>query len=336
MGFKVRDLSDKVALVLKSEFPLMSFNEIKTMRFKEESVERILCQINDKRISYPSALYRYIKANKKLPRAFLSEGTEKSILKAKVFDFLEHFEVLLDDVKKYKSSENTFYILICSELGVKDCLKSRLRIYYHCCTFFNAPEPLDKSALNQKQIKNHPKNSICNVLFHSTPSKGKTPEFNITPPSISPITNNTIDFLHSSPSKQSNECLYFNITPPSLSPITNNTNGILFHSSPPKSNKCLDVNITPPPISPIMNKRIRSTPVSSSESGVKLKNESGKIGDSFILPTPEKINYPRELLYFNNDSIDSKNILPLGAINVPSLDKSEFKNCTYLEGLVYN
>lgn len=164
------DLVAKVCNALRREFPgLINFDTIVPSNCSSVAIKRILTYINNKQIKYPSHLFRYVNRNKsKLESYFKYSKPSNVVMRDEdmiISDLLKEGRIEMRNINSIRDKDNVFYQNMCKQLRKKDNFKNRLKIYYHCKSFFKINEGTnDKGTLPCSEERKK-------LIFHSTPQK---------------------------------------------------------------------------------------------------------------------------------------------------------------------
>lgn len=133
MGFESAALDKKITAVIEKNFPNNTIEQI--IKFDEALLKQIIHSINDKRISFPSELLRYLCRYKKLFNK-TKKSKRESNFKQKIFDFFRKHNLTPQRLTNIRSGENMFYVTACSLTRMKSNFKNRLRIQYYAQKYF--------------------------------------------------------------------------------------------------------------------------------------------------------------------------------------------------------
>ena len=343
---KKKDLLTKVYNALLTELP--NTYVLDQICFDRRLIDRLIRQINDKKICYPSVFLRFFERNKIYFKKMIEDKTEPKAFQKKeaIKNLIKNGIITPSNLSSIRNNEKIGKI--CNILGKKCSLKNKINIYYYCKRYFkNKSVSLTKNTFkntNPKQkyskaiIKNANdfKKDQCNVLKNQT----ENVLLHIDPPLVVEQSDEIIKSLKTPikdefdliPMPKKTEMPNSNI---SINKNINTTNfeleTTLKHPNNVKQEQCK--------IFKYLSQNNPENVVLDPSLGVEQSDKIPKIlrtpiKDEFgcLLPTPEKIEMSNIILNFMDEMAPSNNILPLNTQNVLSLAKTTSKDCKIVEG----
>lgn len=321
MSFQSDNLLCKLLKVLQSIVPYTTYESILEKNLETENISQILTALNDKRIRYPSDLFRFVKRNRgKIQTLLATENIGRKFVKydregTKIFNILDDECFTLRDFFHVRSTESEAYKRICEQLNKKDTFKNRIKIYYYCKLYFKQNKSINDKEDVAVQDTCHANNEPVAISSEKFCQPNKVEDTDL------------ITFVEENGNK---EFADYETLPSTSDEITNIGPKSVVHSTPKRFEEDLLHTLELSPIEKQAYNECSSYDLSDNNQEILRLNNLENVEQDLIIPTPEKIVIPSIIL--NLSPAEKSILLPLGCKNVQELPMSSFKDCTYLEG----
>lgn len=120
------------------KLPHITADDLLNLHENSFMIGELLNNFSVKTLRYPSELLRFIKRNKEgIIQYFLRRDYEYTSEKAKLFTILQRLKFSSLDLLSFRR-ESEVYKTICVHLGIKNNIRNRKKVYYHCKAYLKA------------------------------------------------------------------------------------------------------------------------------------------------------------------------------------------------------